>query len=96
MARLPRYVLPGQPQHVIHRGNNRQAIFASDEDYHFYYECLVDAAKKYECAVHAYVLMTNHVHLLITPRTGVGIGKMMQSGTFEPSGCTKRYFGSRW
>ncbi len=79
MARLPRYVLPGQPQHVIHRGNNRQAVFAGDDDYRFYCECLGEAAEKHECDIHAYVLMANHVHLLVTPHTERGIGKMMQS-----------------
>ena len=78
MARLPRFVITGQPQHIIQRGNNRQAIFHTDEDYRFYLEKLSDAAKKYQCDIHAYVLMTNHVHLLVTPHTEDGIGKMMQ------------------
>jgi len=78
MARLPRFVLPGQPQHVIQRGNNRQAIFCAERDYHFYLEKLYDAAQKHQCVIHAYVLMTNHVHLLVTPHTEKGIGKMMQ------------------
>ncbi|MFK5951388.1 MAG: transposase [Methylococcales bacterium] len=78
MARLPRYVLPGHPQHVIQRGNNRQTIFKKTEDYEFYLEKLSDAAKKHQCDIHAYVLMTNHVHLLLTPHTENGIGKMMQ------------------
>jgi putative transposase len=79
MARLPRYILPGQPQHVIQRGNNRAPIFAAEEDYRFYYECLEDAAKTHECDIHAYVFMTNHVHLLVTPHAEDSIGKMMQS-----------------
>lgn len=79
MARLPRYVLPGQPQHVIHRGNNRQPVFAGDDDRRFYCECLAEATQKHQCDLHAYVLMTNHVHLLVTPYTEAGIGKMMQS-----------------
>jgi len=78
MARLPRFVLPGQPQHVIQRGNNRQDIFQTDADYQFYLEKLTDAAKKYQCDIHAYVLMTNHVHLIVTPHTEDGMGKMMQ------------------
>ncbi len=78
MARLPRFVLPGQPQHVIQRGNDRQNIFRSDKDYQFYLEKLLDAANKHQCDIHAYVLMTNHVHLLVTPHTEDGIGKMMQ------------------
>ena len=66
MPRLPRYVIPGQPQHVIQRGNNRSVIFAAD--YRFYLEKLREAAKRWQCDVHAYVLMTNHVHLLLTPK----------------------------
>lgn len=78
MARLPRFVITGQPQHVIQRGNNRQDIFCTDEDYRFYLDKLADAAKKHQCDIHAYVLMTNHVHLLVTPHTVDGIGKMIQ------------------
>jgi putative transposase len=78
MARLPRFVIPGQLQHVIQRGNNREALFDGEGDYRFYLEKLAAAAEKHECALHAYVLMTNHVHLLVTPVTEEGIGKMMQ------------------
>jgi len=46
MARLPRYVIPGQPQHIIQRGNNRQAIFAADADFQFFCDALIDAASK--------------------------------------------------
>lgn len=79
MARLPRYVIPGQPQHVIQRGNNREIIFVADEDYRFYLEKLTQASERFECDVHAYVLMTNHVHLLMTPYTVDSLGKVMQS-----------------
>lgn len=79
MARLPRFVIPGQPQHVIQRGNNRDVIFAADEDYHFYLTKLGDACQKYDCEIHAYILMTNHVHLLMTPHSENGISKVMQS-----------------
>lgn len=79
MARLPRYSLPGQPQHVIQRGNNGQPIFMGGEDYLFYYECLATAAKTQGCDIHAYVFMTNHVHLLVTPHTDGAIGRTMQS-----------------
>ena len=78
MARLPRFAIAGQPQHLIQRGNNRQDIFRVEDDYQFYLEKLADAAKKHQCDIHAYVLMTNHVHLLVTPHTETGIGKMMQ------------------
>ncbi len=79
MARLPRYVIPGQPQHIIQRGNNRTAIFGGDDDYIFYLECLREAAEANELAIHAYVLMTNHVHLLATPGHETSIGKTLQS-----------------
>jgi putative transposase len=79
MPRLPRFVIPGQPQHIIQRGNNRQDIFREEADYLFYLEKLTDAANTHQCDIHAYVLMTNHVHLLVTPYTENGIGKMMQA-----------------
>ena len=79
MARLPRFVIPGQPQHIIQRGNNREVVFVGEDDYRFYIEGLQDACNKHQCDVHAYVLMTNHVHLLITPHTENGISKVMQS-----------------
>lgn len=79
MARLPRLFLPGQPQHVIQRGNNRDPIFAADDDYRFYLQCLKEAADAQGLAVHAYVLMTNHVHLLVTPETESSLSKTMQS-----------------
>ena len=67
--RLPRYFAEDQPQHVIQRGNNRDVTFVHDDDYLFYMECLADAAEKHQLRIHAYVLMTNHVHLLATPVT---------------------------
>jgi len=73
MARLPRYVLVGQPQHVIQRGNNRQAIFSADADYRFLLDKLRSAAAKHGCTIHAYVLMTNHMHLLVTPHREIGV-----------------------
>ncbi len=79
MARLSRFVIPGQPQHVIQRGNDRQVIFRADTDYRFYLQKLQEAAEKHRCDVHAYVLMTNHVHLLVTPQTETSIGKTLQS-----------------
>ena len=79
MARLPRYAAPGIPQHVIQRGNDRSALFAADSDYEFFHGCLRAACERYECQVHAYVLMTNHVHLLVTPTDASGPSRMMQS-----------------
>jgi len=79
MARLPRYVIPGQPQHIIQRGNNRQLIFAAEADYQFFRDALVEAANKHGLAIHAYVWMTNHVHLLATPKFDDSISKTFQS-----------------
>src|SRR6266481_1344459 len=79
MARCPRYYVAGVPCHVIQRGHNHRACFFGDADYAYYLECLKDAADKYGCAVHAYVLMTNHVHLLMTPSDRDGVSRVMQS-----------------
>jgi len=79
MARLPRLTLPGYPHHVIQRGNNRQAIFASVADYQTLLDLLGENAKKFDVAIHAYVLMSNHFHLLVTPQTRDGLPKMMQA-----------------
>ncbi len=78
MARQPRFTLPGVPQHVIQRGNNREPCFYTVDDYVRYLEDLHEAAVKNKAAIHAYVLMTNHVHLLVTPGTQHGITHMMQ------------------
>ncbi len=78
MARLPRYQISGQPQHVIQRGNNREIIFVTEKDYHYYLQKLFDGCRKFNCELHAYVLMTNHVHLLMTPASENGISKVMQ------------------
>ena len=78
MARLPRFTLIGHPQHVIVRGNNREPIFYRDADYRFYLDKLKQACIKHDCEMHAYVLMTNHTHLLITPNTKTGISKVIQ------------------
>ncbi len=78
MPRRPRVVLPGVPLHLIQRGNNRQACFYAADDYQFYLEWLRACARATGCAIHAYVLMTNHVHLLVTPPTVSGLGEMMK------------------
>lgn len=79
MARLPRYIIPGQPQHIIQRGNNRQDIFRSGEDYRLFRDALVEASVKHDLAIHAYVWMTNHIHLLATPGAADSISKVFQS-----------------
>lgn len=79
MPRLPRFQIPGQPLHAIQRGNNRQPIFIAAGDYAFYRDCLTDAAKQHAVAIHAYVLMTNHVHVLASPRGADGLSRLFQS-----------------
>jgi putative transposase len=68
MPRRARLAIAGIPWHIIQRGNNRSACFYADEDYLRYLDTLSELSKKHGCEVHAYVLMTNHVHLLLTPR----------------------------
>lgn len=79
MARLPRLSVPGYPHHVIQRGNNRQAIFARPADYQYLLVLLEENARKFGVAVHAYVLMGNHFHLLVTPEANDSLPKMMQA-----------------
>lgn len=79
MARLPRLTLPGYPHHIIQRGNNRQAIFATSGDYEVLLSMFQEHASNSGVAIHAYVLMSNHFHLLATPDTVEGIPSMMQS-----------------
>jgi putative transposase len=79
MPRKPRFNLPGIPQHVIQRGNNRDPCFFTKADYRRYLDDLSQSATQFSCQVHAYVLMTNHVHLLITSTETYGISQMMQA-----------------
>ena len=79
MPRARRITIPALPHHIIQRGNNRQAIFFDDEDYRFYLQCLRQAKAKCACRIYAYVLMTNHVHLLVEPTRERDLGRFMQS-----------------
>ena len=79
MARLPRLTLPGLPHSVIQRGNNRQLIFESASDYQTMLGLLAESAKTFQVAIHAYVLMENHFHLLATPQTDGGLTQLMQA-----------------
>ena len=71
MPRPPRIAVPGIALHVVQRGNNRQAVFFHESDYEAYLDRLFESAERYEVSVHAYVCMTNHVHLLVTLNIGV-------------------------
>ena len=79
MPRLPRFFAPETPLHVIQRGHNRQPIFGADTDLAFFKQCLIHAARANGVAIHAYALMTNHVHLLATPGLAVSLPRMMQA-----------------
>jgi putative transposase len=79
MPRRPRLDLPGIPQHVIQRGNDRQPCFFVVDDYTRYYDAMREIAVQERCAIHAYVLMSNHVHLLITPAVAGSVSRFMQA-----------------
>jgi len=79
MPRQCRYFIPSVAQHVITRGVDRQAVFFHRQDYALYREALQDAAATNDCLIHAYVLMTNHVHLLVTPLKERSLPLMMQA-----------------
>ncbi len=78
MPRKPRFYLPGIPAHVVQRGHSREPIFFEDSDYKAYLNWFHEAAERYRCEVHAFVLMTNHVHFLITPRLKDSISRTIQ------------------
>ena len=64
---------------MLYKGNNRQAVFFSEPNYHVYLDCVKKATRQRDIAVYVYVLMANHVYLLVTPQRGDGISKLMQS-----------------
>ena len=78
MPRKPRFYVPEMPVHIWQRGNNRQEIFFADSDYNAYLTWMYQGAKRYGCAIHAYVLMPNHVHCFMTPESINSVGRMMQ------------------
>jgi putative transposase len=79
MARQARTIIPGQAMHVMVRGNNREILFFNDADRRIYLDWLREAAKQFGSAVHAFALMPNHVHLLMTPQNADSLAKTMQS-----------------
>ena len=79
MARLPRPDLADIPQHVVQRGNNRMPCFFDDDDRRRYLTALREASLRHRCSIHAYVLMSNHVHLLVSPAAVGAVASMMQS-----------------
>lgn len=92
MPRAARVVLPGVPHHVTHRGNNRMRIFDDDQDCLVFRQLVLNYSKKLGCDVHSYVLMGNHVHLLVTPREPNSLSRFMQRVAMMYS----RYFNKRY
>jgi len=78
MPRKPRFFLADVPAHIVQRGHSRNPVFFEDRDYVSYLAWLTEAADRYGCAVHAYVLMSNHIHILATPTDKQGISRAMQ------------------
>ena len=78
MPRKPRFYVPGLPVHAVQRGHSREPVFYEDADYQAYLGWLREGAERYGNAIHAYVLMTNHIHILVTPKDKDGISRMMQ------------------
>lgn len=79
MARLPRYTIKNQPQHIIQRSIDNQKIFLQDQDFQYYHDCLEAAAFNYNLQVHAYVLMPDHTHILATPGNVDSVSRTLQS-----------------
>ena len=79
MPRKPRFFLPNVPVHMVVRGNSRKPIFAEEEDYRVYLSSLGEGAIAHDCQIHAYVLMTNHVHLLVSANNPANLSKLPQS-----------------
>ena len=79
MPRRPRIQLDQVPLHIVQRGHNREACFLGEEDYQSYLHWLGEALADHRCLLHAYVLMTNHVHLLLTPRKAASIPRLIMS-----------------
>ena len=79
LPRKPRLFLPEQPQHIVIRAHNRDPILVRDDDFRFFYKCLRDAARRNSLAIHAWVFMHNHMHLLATPGNAQSLPKTIQS-----------------
>ena len=92
MARQPRLTVAAYPHHIIQRGNNRQLIVQDDADRQFLLALWQAQAQACQVAVHAYVLMSNHFHLLATPETAQGVPRMMQA----VGRSYVRYFNNRY
>ena len=92
MGRPPRRFAPGYPAHVIHRGNNREDIFHCESDFRYLWRSLKDASAHFEVDINAYVFMTNHVHLILTPGDRGSVSRMMHWTARRYAG----YFNQRY
>ena len=91
MPRTGRLVLPGYSHHIVQRGHNKQVVFAEEADYQYYLNTIREFKAACEITVHAYCLMTNHVHLLLEPETASGLGEFMK----RLAGRQTRYFNKQ-
>lgn len=99
MPRRARIYIPGLPYHIVQRGNNRQACFRNPDDFRLYLDLWQRIARRYGTAVHAYCLMTNHVHFLATPESGDSISRTMKDvGSRYAQYVNRRYerTGTLW
>lgn len=79
MPRQPRFYYPGAVLHVVQRGNNRAPVFAGAADYRFHLDCLGEASRAHDVAIHGYVLMAHHVHLIASPGQAQALPRRMQT-----------------
>ena len=99
MPRFARIVLPGVPMHVVQRGIDRQPCFRQEDDHRYFLRCMGEYLVDSGCAIHAYALMTNHVHLLLTPRAAESLFNLMKPVTQKYSQYFNRKYdriGSLW
>ena len=92
MARQARFLVPGMAAHLIQRGNNRLTCFRTSGDYAVYLSCLRELVRKFDCELHAYCLMPNHIHLLVTPPSAEACACLMR----ELGQRYARYFNRRY
>lgn len=99
MPRRARHYISGQPYHIVQRGNNRESCFIETENYQFYLGLWQELSKKFSVSIHAYCLMTNHIHFLVTSQMNDGISQAMrQVGSRYAQYFNKKYrrTGTLW
>ena len=79
MPRKPRFFVPGVAAHIVQHGHARNPVFFDNCDYQTYLGLLHNASPRHQCDIHTYALMTNHIHLLVTPSNKDGISRLMQA-----------------